>query len=234
MNRMDYFKKGMEEGMPVCLGYAAVSFSLGIAMKNAGIDPVQGFFMSMLNLASAGEYAGLRVITSGGSYLQMALMTFVANARYLLMSCAFSQKYTEDIPVIHRYFNGMAITDELFALGIRQNPFDPFYYYGTMAVSVPGWSIGTSIGIIAGNILPPLLVNALSVALYGMFLAIIIPPCRKDLSIRYVVISGFVSSYLAFRFLSFIPEGTRIIILTVVLSAAASVLRPLKEEEYDT
>ena len=230
---MDYFKKGLEEGMPVCLGYAAVSFSLGIAMKNAGIDPVQGFFMSMLNLASAGEYAGLRVIASGGSYLQMALMTFVANARYLLMSCAFSQKYTEDIPVIHRYFNGMAITDELFALGIRQDPFDPFYYYGTMAVSIPGWSIGTSIGIIAGNILPPVLVNALSVALYGMFLAIIIPPAKENHFIGGLVAVSMAVSWVfsVLPLTAGISSGFKVIILTILLAGAAAFLKPIEMTE---
>lgn len=230
MNRKE-FLQGVRDGMPVCFGYAAVAFSLGIAMRNAGMDAVQGFFMSLFNLASAGEYAGVRVIAENGTYLEIALMTLVANARYLLMSCSLSQKYTEDIPMFHRLANGYAITDEIFALAIARNPLDPWYYYGVMAVSAPGWAAGTAAGIIAGNILPVSVVNALSVALYGMFIAIIIPPARKDRAILILVLCGFLCSYLSMHFLSFLSEGTRIIILTVILASAAAVIRPVKEEE---
>ncbi len=221
----------MHDGMPVALGYFAVSFALGIAMKNAGMNAFQGFLMSLLNLASAGEYAGVQVISSAGSLFQMALITFIANARYLLMSCALSQKLDEDVTVPQRLLIGYAVTDELFSLGIAQKHLRPAYYYGTELVSVPAWAIGTACGIIAGNVLPVIVVNALSVALYGMFLAVIIPPAKTSPFIRVTVLISFACSFLAsvLPVIRSLPQSIRTIILTVVISSAAALIRPVRE-----
>ena len=210
-------KTGMHDGMPVALGYFAVSFALGIAMKNAGMTAFQGFLMSLLNLASAGEYAGVQVISSAGSLFQMALITFIANARYLLMSCSLSQKLDEDVTVPQRLLIGYGVTDELFSLGIAQKHLRPAYYYGAELISVPAWAIGTALGIIAGNVLPAIIVNALSVALYGMFLAVIIPPARSNPFIRIIVLVSFLCSFLAsvMPLTGSLPSGIRQVTVAV-------------------
>lgn len=227
------FHLGQQNGIPIALGYLAVSFALGIAMANAGINAAQGFVMSFLNLASAGEYAGVQVIGSNGSYLQMAAITCIANARYLLMSCALSQRFSPKTPMIHRFLCGYGITDEHFAIAVTHDQvLDPWYMYGAMSLSVPGWAIGTALGIIMGNVLPARIVSALSVALYGMFLAIIIPPARKKTTILVIVLTGFASSYLCgiLPYVSSLSSGSRTILLTLLIAGLAAFLKPIGED----
>jgi predicted branched-subunit amino acid permease len=228
------FREGQRDAVPIGLGYFAVSFALGITMKNAGLTPVQGFFISLLNNASAGEYAGVAMIAAHASYLETALMVIAANARYMLMSTAFSQKFSEKTAMIHRWIIGFVLTDELFALGIRQKGYlEPKYYYGMMSVAMPGWAFGTMFGVIFGALLPTRIVSALSVALFGMFLAVIIPPARTNKVIRNVVLIGFLSSFLftLIPLIKDLSEGVRMITLTVVIASAAAWLNPVKEEE---
>lgn len=228
------FLRGMKDGVPIALGYLAVAFSLGIIAKKAGVSPFQGFLTSFLCNASAGEYAGFTLIAAGASYIEMALTTLVANARYFLMSCAESQRLDPKLGLGHRLLIGFDLTDEIFGISIAQEGYiHPFYPYGAMAVAIPGWSVGTMLGIIAGNILPVRLVNALGVALYGMFFAIIIPPARKDKKIAGMILVCFLLSYLfsVLPVLSLLSEGTRTIILTVSISTAAALLFPRKQTE---
>jgi predicted branched-subunit amino acid permease len=228
------FREGQRDAVPIGLGYFAVSFALGITMKNAGLTPIQGFFISLLNNASAGEYAGVAMIAAQASYLETALMVIAANARYMLMSTAFSQKFSEKTAMIHRWIIGFVLTDELFALGIRQKGYlEPKYYYGMMSVAMPGWAFGTMFGVIFGALLPTRIVSALSVALFGMFLAVIIPPARTNKVIRNVVLIGFLSSFLftVIPVIKDLSEGVRMITLTVVIASAAAWLNPVKEEE---
>lgn len=228
------FKDGIKDGIPIALGYLAVSFSLGIAAKNAGLSAFQGFFASILTNASAGEYAGFTVIASMATYLEMFLVILITNSRYLIMSCALSQRMHPDTPWYHRFLIGFDITDELFAITIaRPGYLNPFYTYGAMIVTIPCWSIGTALGIIAGNLLSVNLVSAFSVALYGMFLAVIIPPSRKNKSIGLFVFLSFAISYIAdyMPYVSGLSSAARIIILTVVLASLAAVLFPVKRQE---
>ena len=167
--------------MPIALGYFAVSFSLGIVARNVGMTPIQGMITSALCNASAGEYAGFTMIAAGAAYIEMAIVTLIANARYLLMSCAMSQRMDPDMPFFHRLLMAFDITDELFGITIaRPGCLNPWYMYGAIALALPGWAVGTALGALAGNLMPWRLVSAFSVALYGMFLAIIIPPARKE------------------------------------------------------
>lgn len=227
------FRQGMSDGIAVGLGYFAVSFALGITMRQAGLSAMQGFFISLLNNASAGEYAGVAMIAAHATLIETALMVLAANARYLLMSTAFSQKFSESTSMFHRCIIGFDLTDELFALTIRRpGPIDPLHYYGMMSVTIPGWSIGTMLGIIFGALLPWRIVSALSVALFAMFLAVIIPSAHDDIVLRAVVLAAFGLS-LASSFLPLIrelPEGVRMIGLTVIIAGTAAVLRPRKEE----
>ena len=232
-DQISIFLRGLRDGLPIGAGYFAVAFGLGIAAQRVGMTPLQGYLMSFFNHASAGEYAGVAAIRSEATYLATALLILIANARYLLMSTAFSQKLSPDMPIIHRILVGFGITDEIFGLGISYPGFiPPLYMYGAFLTSTPLWATGTAIGIAAGNILPKIAVQALSAAIYGMFIAVIIPPCRTDRKILLIVLVSFAASWL----MSVIPataaisEGVRIILLTIIISTLAAVFMPLKEE----
>ena len=239
-SRNQLFKEGMHDGTPIALGYLVVGFTIGIAAKNAGLDPLQSFLASFTSIASAGEYAGFTTIAADAGYLEIALITLVANARYLLMSCVFSQKFSEQSTLWDRLSVGYGITDEIFGITInRQGFIEPIYNYGAMFVAIPGWAFGTMSGTIAGNLLPPSVVSALSVALYGMFLAIIIPPARQQSIIGKLVIISFAASFAAsvIPWLSAFSEGTRIIILTLVIAGTAAWFFPPsadKEVQHDS
>lgn len=227
-------REGFRDGIPIGLGYFAVSFSLGVVARNSGLNAFQGFLASLLNNASAGEYAGFTVIAADAPYLEIILMTLITNARYLLMSCALSQKFSSETPLIHRLLVGFDVTDEIFGITIaRPGNLDPHYTYGAILIAAPCWAIGTAMGVTAGNLLPLRAVSALSVALFGMFLAVIIPPARKDKIIAFLIPVCFLASFAAGRLpgISKLSGGTRTILLTVALSVAAALLFPVKEEE---
>lgn len=226
--------EGLRDGLPIGLGYFAVAFSLGIVAKNAGLTPLQGFIASFFNVASAGEYALFTSIQNSASYLEIAVITLVVNMRYLLMSCALSQRFDPKTPFIHRFFVGFGITDEIFGITIaRPNYIEPIYNYAALLVAVPLWSLGTSLGIIAGNMLPARVVSALSVALYGMFIAIIVPPAKKNLTIAIAILVSFAASYLCtiLPVVKEISSGTRTIILTVLISAIVALIKPVNDDE---
>lgn len=225
------FRRGMRDGMPIALGYFAVAFTLGIAAKNAGFSAVQAMVESLTNNASAGEYAVFSLAAAGAGYWEVSVMTLVANARYLLMSCSLSQKLSPDTPLYHRMLIAFDVTDEIFGISIAfPGRLNPWYTYGAVAVAIPGWGLGTLLGVIVGNVLPLRLVSALSVGLYGMFLAIIVPPARKDRVVLGLVLLSFAASLAAARWplLAGISSGIKTILLTVVISLLAAVLFPLK------
>lgn len=232
-SRREVYLAGVHDGIPIALGYFVVSFALGIAAKNAGLSPLEGFIASFFNNASAGEYAAFTVIASDAPYLTMALITLVANARYMLMSCVLSQKCPRDLPLIHRVLVGFDVTDEIFGITIaRKGLLNPFYNYGAMTVALPGWSIGTALGVFAGNILPPAVVSALSVALFGMFLWIIVPPARDNHVVGALVIISFILSFLAelTPIIADFSAGTRTIILTVAIASIGAIAAPIRED----
>lgn len=234
MTNRQAFIRGMKAGVPIALGYFAVSFSLGIAAKAVGLTPFQGFLASLLNSASAGEYALFSLIGAGASLVELVFVTIVANGRYLLMSCALGQKFSEDTPLIHRFGVGFYITDEIFSLSITTpGKLNPFINYGAIAVAVPAWSVGTALGIVAGNILPANIVSALSVALYGMFIACFVPPAKANKILLCAIPMCFLLSYLAFRmpYIGDLSEGTRAVILTVVIATVLAIAFPIKDED---
>ncbi len=227
-------RDGVRDGIPIGMGYLAVSFSLGIAAKNAGLTPFQSFLASALCNASAGEYAGFTSIAAHAAYVELAILIFIANARYMLMSFALSQRISPDTPLRHRLFISHYITDEIFGIAVSRHGFlDPCYVYGAAAVAAPCWALGTALGTVAGEILPVRAVSALSVALYGMFLAVIIPPSRRNKIIGFIVAVCFASSYLfsVVPVVSSLSEGTRAIILTIIIASAAALIFPVKSEE---
>jgi len=234
MTNREWFLKGMRDGIPISLGYFAVAFTLGIAAKNAGFTAFQAMLTSFLNNASAGEFAAFTLIASVATYLEVAVMELVANARYLLMSCALSQKLSADTSILHRLLISFDVTDEIFGVSMAvPGKLNPFYTYGVILVAVPGWTLGTYLGVLMGNLLPVNLVRALSVGLYGMFLAIIIPPARKSKILAGVILLSMAASFIVTRLplISDLSAGTRTIVLTILIAGGAALLFPIKEEE---
>lgn len=228
------FRDGMRDSVPIGLGYFAVAFSLGIAVRHAGLSWFQGFLASWLCTTSTGEYAVFSLMAVGTTVVEIALVTLVINARYLLMSCAMSQRVDPAMPFWHRFLISFHLTDELFGIAIaRRGQLNPYYSYGAFCIAVPGWAVGTALGTVMGSILSPSLTSALSVALYGMFIAIIIPPARQDKVIAGLIAVCFAASY-ACQHLPFVrdlSEGMRIILLTVILASLAAVLFPRQDKE---
>ena len=232
-DRKKWFLKGLKDGIPIMLGYFAVSIALGISARNAGMTAPQATIASALIMASAGQYIGFTLIAAGASYLEVVVMEAIANARYLLMSCALSQKVDPELPLRHRLLMGLWVTDEIFGVSVSvEGRLNPYYNYGMAAVATPGWALGTLAGVVLGNVLPVRVVSALSVGLFGMFLSIFVPPARKDRLIAALVAVSFAASYAmnALDVFDGISSGMKIIILTVVISLGAALLFPVKEE----
>ena len=228
------FLQGIRHGIPIALGYLSVSFAFGLQAVSMGLSWLQAVLISATNLTSAGQFASLSVIAAAGSYLELALSQLIINLRYCLMSASLSQKVDPKAPFFHRFIMSFGVTDEIFALSAAaEGALSPFYTYGQMAVAIPGWTIGTLLGAIAGNILPARVLVALSVALYCMFIAIIVPPAKQNKTLAIViVISMAVSAVFCYApYLREISAGMRVILLTVALSVAAALIRPVKEEE---
>ncbi|WP_297998929.1 AzlC family ABC transporter permease [uncultured Phascolarctobacterium sp.] len=234
--KSEALRQGAHDAIPIGLGYFAVAFSLGIICRSSGLSVFQGFLASLLNNTSAGEFAAITLIGTNASYMEIALVTLIANARYMLMSCALSQRLEPGKSFLHRLGIAFAVTDELFGIAIaRKGYLEPAYYYGAMAVAIPGWSLGTACGIIAGSALPERIVSALSVALFGMFLAIIIPPARESRVILTVVLTSFIASFVATYVepLAQLTGGTRTIILTVAIAAGAAWFSPVSDQRKE-
>ncbi|MCR5704988.1 MAG: AzlC family ABC transporter permease [Eubacterium sp.] len=228
---------GLKSGIPIGLGYLAVAFTLGIQAKRVGITALQSALVSFGLHASAGEYIAFSLYGAGAGILIMVLMEVVANARYLLMSCALSQKIPEDTPLWKRLIIGYFITDEIFGAAISvSGKLNPYYVFGMASVASPGWVFGTALGVILGNRLPGNIVSALSVGLYGMFLACIIPEGKKNRVVANVIVVSFLLSYCSTVIpgVKDVSSGIKIIVLTVLIAGIFTVFRPINEiEEND-
>lgn len=228
------FIKGLRDGVPVCLGYFAVSFAFGIQAAGIGLTVPEAAVMSALNVTSAGQFAALSVIAAGASYIELAFTQVVINLRYFLMSCALSQRFSADMPFFHRFGIAYGVTDEIFALSVTHAaPLPPAYSYGLIACAVPGWVAGTALGAAAGSVFPAVLTNALGIAIYGMFIAILVPPAKKDRAVAAVVLASMVlSAVLTWApVVSGISSGFRIILVTLLTAGIAAAVRPVSGEE---
>ncbi len=230
--KKEKFLYGLHDGIPIALGYLAVSFGLGISCRAARLSPFQGFLLSLLNNASAGEYGGITVIAGDAGFLMMVLMMLVVNARYMLMSCALSQHLAPGTSLAQRLFLAFDLTDEIFGIAIAQPGYlSVWYYAGAMCAAIPGWSLGTVLGVLTGNLMPQWAVSGCSVMLFGMFLAIIVPEGKRSRVVLGCIAVSFASGWL-FSVLPVVrewSEGVRILLLTVVISAGAAILFPRRE-----
>ena len=226
----------MRAGIPIALGYFAVAIALGINAVSAGISAFAAALASLFNNASAGEYIGFTLIAAQASYSELIAMEAVANSRYLLMSASLSQKLDPKTSTLKRLLLGFTVTDEIFGVSMMQNgSLSPYFTYGTFVVATTGWTCGTLLGALMGNVLPPFIVGALGVGLYGMFVSVFIPEAKKNKVVASLVFISFALSA-AFEFLPYISRlssGIRIIILTVAISLGAAILFPIKEESDD-
>ena len=230
------FIHGYKNGLPLGAGYFAVAVSLGIAARDYGFTALQGFFASLFTYASAGQYIAFNLYNAGGALAQLIILTFIINARYILMGFALNQRMPAGTPLGTRMLVCTCITDEIFGITIaRPGVPSPYYTFGALIGAVPLWALGTATGISMGNILPASIVSALSVALFGMFIASIIPEGRKDKAILAAILSSFALSY-AFTKLPVLSEmssGNRTILLTVLVSSVFAVLFPRTEGGSD-
>lgn len=228
------FTKGIKDGIPIALGYFSVSIAFGLMAVEAGCTWVEAMLISLTNLTSAGQFAGVTVLAHMGTYIEMALTQLVINSRYALMGISLSQKVNARFKGIWRVILGFAITDEIFAVAIGQEgQLSRRYFAGLAIIPIIGWTSGTIVGAVLGNIMPEIITSALGVALYGMFIAVVVPKARENKHVLAVVAIAVTISVII-RYVpvfSGISAGFAIIICAVVASAAGAVFFPVKEEE---
>ena len=228
------FLRGLRDGLPIGAGYFAVSFAFGIQAVAAGLDAFQTFVLSGSNLTSAGQFAGIGVIKAGGALAAMALTQLVINLRYCLMSCAISQKLAPGVPFWHRWLIAFGVTDEIFAVSVAAHGrLRPAYSYGLIAAAWPGWAGGSLLGAVAGDILPATVSQALAMALFAMFVAIVVPAARADRRVLLASLSAAaLSAALAYApWTAALSEGMRVVLVTLLVAGAAAWLCPLRDKE---
>lgn len=231
------FKKGLKDGLPIGLGYFSVSFTFGMMAVSAGIPVWAAVLISMTNLTSAGQFAGLSIIAGAGSLVEMAMTQLVINARYSLMSLTLSQKMEKRFSVPKRLIAAFSNTDEIFAVAVNQGKeIGAKYYSGLSIIPYAGWTLGTLFGAVAGGFLPPVVNDALGLAIYAMFIAIIIPPAKKSAPIRLVIFAAVILSCLFYfvPFLKNVSSGFSIIICAVAASIIAAIINPVNDDEPET
>ncbi len=230
------FKSGFLDAIPIGLGYLSVSFSFGIQAHAMGVPILWTLLISMTNLTSAGQASGIGIIVAGGSFIEMALTQLIINSRYFLMSLSLSQKLERTFTLPHRLCASFGITDEVFALASsKDHRLEPKYMYGLICAPYIGWSLGTLFGAAAGNLLPDIISDALGVALYGMFIAIVVPPIKKNLRLLAVVSLAITVSCMLYYIpmFGFVSSGFSIIISTVIASLFGALLFPVETEDPD-
>ena len=232
------YKRGLWHGLPIALGYVSVSFAFGIQATSLGLTPLQAVLISFFNLTSAGQLAGLQLMAVGAPLVEMALTQLTINLRYALMSLSLSQKLDKSMTTVQRLLLSFANTDEVFAVASQQpGKLGKWYLYGLTNGPFVGWTLGTLLGALAGGILPGPVTDALGIAIYGMFIAIILPPFRRSREVRAVILIAVAMSFLftLLPLFAFLSDGFRIILCAVVASALGAWLmpQPVKEEEVE-
>ena len=234
MNNRLLFKKGCIAGLPICLGYLSVSFGVGLLAVKGGMSVLQAVILSLTNLTSAGQAAGIEVIAAGGTLIEIALTQFVINLRYALMGLSLSQKLAPSFGIPQRLLASYGITDEVFGVSAAHpGKLYPAYMYGMIAVATLGWTAGTFLGAFAGDVLPTSLTNALGIMLYGMFIAIIIPVAREDHKVLCVILIAVGCSLIFHYFLPFITSGFAVIFCALIAAVIGALLFPVSIEEEE-
>lgn len=232
--RKEEFQQGLRHGFPICLGYFSVSMAFGMTVVLSGLPLWAAVLISLTNLTSAGQFAGAELMLAGGSFLELAVTTLIINSRYFLMSLSVSQKVEEKMTLAQRMVLAFGITDEIFAVSMqRPKKLSAPYMAGLILTPVLGWTGGTFAGAVLTSFMPEIVSNALCIALYGMFIAVIVPPAREQKSVLFAVLLAVALSCLATCFPA-LSGGWGIILITVFVSAAAAWLFPVETNEEET
>ncbi len=236
MNELNSFKKGIKDGIPICIGYFSVAFAFGIFSVENGLTVIQAVLISLLNLTSAGQLAGVPIMAGGGSLAELALSQLVINSRYSLMSVSLAQKFSKNVKFKDKLRIAYANTDEIFAVAVsNKEDIGKKYMTGLALLPVTGWTSGTLIGAIAGNILPTIVTAALGLAIYGMFIAIVVPVAKKEKATALCVLLAIALSC-AFKYipaLSVVPSGFTVIICSVIASVLFAIIAPIDPKEKE-
>lgn len=229
-----HYINGLKEGIPIGLGYLSVAFGFGITAVGTGIKALHAILISMTNFTSAGQVAGIMIIAASGSILETILTQLVINLRYALMGISLTQRLDNRCNTLHRLLMSFGMADEVFALASsKPYPVGPSYFYGLMTCPYLGWILGTVLGSLAGQILPSQMQLAMGIMIYAMFIAIILPPARRDRGVLFTVLFAIGLSC-CLRYIpifSFISNGFTIIICAVISAAAMAFFCPIREEE---
>lgn len=227
------FKRGLRDGIPICLGYFSVSVAFGVLAIQGGLSWWEAVMISLFNLTSAGQYAGLTIMTAGGALIEMALSQLLINARYSLMGISLSQKLDKKFTTLYRFILGFAITDEIFAVASGNKVVSRAYMAGLAILPLLGWSGGTLCGALLGGVLPAIIQSALGVALYGMFIAIVVPEAKTDKRVLSVAGIAVLCSTMMYYLplLKEVSSGFAVIICTCIAAALGAVLFPREEAE---
>lgn len=234
MKEVNSFRKGVVDGLPICFGYFSVAFAFGIFAVNSGLTVFQSIIISMTNVTSAGQLAAVPIIVSGGLISELALTQFIINLRYALMSVSLSQKLSKNVSTLDRFIISFVNTDEVFAVATSNKAvLGKRYLYGLILTPFLGWSAGTAVGAIAGNILPALVISSLGIAIYAMFIAIVTPEAKQNKNTLMCVLLSIVlgCAFYYIPCLNKVPGGFVIIICAVIASAVFSVIAPIETEQ---
>jgi len=232
---MKEFTKGLRLGIPIGLGYLSVSFTFGIMAISLGFKWWQAVIISMLTVTSAGQLAGIQVMVNPGQYVTMLISQLTINARYSFMSISLSQKVSKSFSGIKRWLLGFFMTDEIFAVASAQNEVSPKFFWGLSVIPHIGWTLGTLLGGLIGNVLPEIVMSALCLAIYGMFLAIVLPPARSSVAVLTVVCISVALNCVFYYvpIIKTVPSGIAISVCAIVAALLGAALFPVKEEVED-
>ena len=226
------FTKGLAHGIPIALGYLSVSFGFGIVAVGLDISALSAVLISLTNLTSAGQAAGIEIIAAAGTLIEMALTQFVINLRYALMGFSLTQKLDSSFTTPKRLLLSFGITDEVYAVAISQDgKISAAYMAGLITLPILGWTSGTLLGAVAGQLLPKIIADAMGIVLYGMFVAIFLPASRKDKRVLAVVLIAAVCSILFEYVLTFVSGGFAVILSALVAAVLGAIFFPIEEEE---
>ncbi len=237
MNWKNEFMEGAKGGIPIALGYLPVSFTFGLIAVSGGLPVWVACLISLTNLTSAGQFAGTSLIFAGAGYMEIAMTTFVINLRYMLMSLSLSQKIDKSVTLLERMIFGFVVTDETFVVGsLREGKLKTPYLMGLISLPIIGWNVGTAMGACVSSVLPAALQNAFGIALYGMFIALIVPTARESRNVLTIILMAVgmncVLTYVPF--FAFVSSGFRIIISTIFGAGLGAYLFPKEYPDEET
>lgn len=233
---MELFKKGIKDGLPIGLGYLSVSFTFGMIATAQGLSTFEATLLSLANLTSAGQFAAIQLMAVQAPVLEVFLATIIINFRYVLMSISLSQKLDSKMKLREKCIVAFGNTDEIYAVAQSQSQPNKFIYMvGLMTTPIIGWTLGTFLGGTFNSLLPASLQSAFSIALYGMFIAIILPVAKKVKTVAFTILISIVlsSMFKWIPFLNFISDGFSIIICTLIASAISATFFPVEVNEYE-